>query len=232
MIEDLTKQNIKEIREILKERLENYQGSEHLKLDIEGYDLAKIIFDEKIDKLEFLKNILEGHSIDNSKEYATYSEFAIDFNLLKKLDLTGVPFFNVDVRGINFAGSKGVHISPQFVYLLDLSYTTLTDVKILSTFHDCKIIGTNFEGSICAEIEPQKVHSKNLSYAILKDVKIRGYIDGCITEGTIFDENLNIEDLYESKSRKIINNINKTFYNTCDNKIRNLEPKKKKRSKR
>lgn len=233
MSKKLTKQEIRKIREILKEKLEKYYGKEHIKLDIEPKDLEKIIFKPKLNSLVYLQNLAVGNSREDSKELATYYTFAIDLDLLKKLDLTGVSFFQVDVRGENFAGSKGINLSPQFVYLQDFSHTTLTDVKILATFHDCKIVGTNFTGSKGAIIEPQKVHKKNLSYAILKNVEIKGYIDDCIVEGTVFDENINVDKLYSSKTQeKLITSINKAFYIPCDAKPIDIEHKTKKRRKK
>lgn len=214
---NLTKKEIKQIRDVLRERLENYNGTEHIQLDIEPKTLKQIIFEEKINSLIYLESLINGFSRESAKQEATYYTFAIELNLLKKLDLTGIDFFKVDVRGENFTGSKGVSLSPQFVYLQDFSYTTLTDVTILATFHDCKIVGTNFKGSKGAIIEPQTIYSRNLANAILIDTEIKGNLDDCNIEGTIFDKNININDLYQKKSKQILSNINKAFE----------EPKKK-----
>ncbi len=151
-----------EIREELVKILEHYNSKEHLLYDIDYEIYRKILLNKE----------------DNS--------FAIDFNLVKKLDLSNFSFDNVNIRFLNFKGSKGVKINPQKVYNKDLSYCILEGAEVEGSFDDALIYYTNFKGTNGIEINPQKVRGKNLAGAVLTDTTITGSFDGTYIRGTEF----------------------------------------------
>lgn len=207
----LTKQELTDLRTILTERLQAYKGDKHINLNIEPVLLEQIIFEEKISKLIFLEKLFQGYTKTAAISYAKYKAFAIDFDLLKKIDFTGVSFKEVDITGRDFTGSKGVKIEPIYTFVGALTGATLTDTEITGSLDGCFINGTNFEGSKGAKINPQKVPGRDLSYATLIDVEITGPLDNCNIKGTIFDEKTNVDDLYKVETKRLVKNINDAF---------------------
>ena len=114
--------SISDLREELRKNLEEYKSTDHYYLDIDK---------------EIYRDILL-----NKDDYS----FAIDFNLVKKLDLSNFSFDNVNVKGLNFKGSKGVIINPQKIFEKDLSFCNLEDVTINGSFNDVLVYYTNFKG--------------------------------------------------------------------------------------
>ena len=156
----LDSKHIIELRTVLKDELENYHGKEHIKLSI----------DRKL-----LKDIL----IDNK-------QFAIDFELVKKLDLTGFIFYNIDVSGLDFTGSKGVKINPQTIRNKDMHLCKLNGVTIKGSFDDVLIIGTDFTNSKGARINPETVAYKNISCCKLTDARIMNDVKNVCIAGADF----------------------------------------------
>ena len=135
-----TYEEIVKLRQVLKEKLINYQGNKKIKLDIPEKLLEQIIFVNDIYKNKIL---------------------ALDFDLIKKLDLTNVSFDGVCIANLDFSNSLGVKINPQTVYQKDLQYTVLNGVTFTGVFDGSKIVGANFKGSINTLINPQTIYLKS-----------------------------------------------------------------------
>ncbi len=154
--------NIRQVRKLLIEGLREYKESglkDYITLDI----------DKKL-----LHDILFG-----------LGKFAIPDDLWKLIDLSNVSFDGIDVRHVDFTGSKGVKINPQKVMGKNLYKTKLTDVEIENSlfgkanFNGVSVLKTDFTGSKGKEvvINPQKVWNKDLRFAKLENVKINGSLD-------------------------------------------------------
>ncbi|MBP3766118.1 MAG: pentapeptide repeat-containing protein [Bacilli bacterium] len=180
--------HIIELRTALKEELESYMGKDHIKLSVD-------------DKL--LKRIL----IENKK-------FAIDFELVKKLDLTGFKFFNIDISGLDFTGSKGVRINPQKILNKDMHLCKLNSVTIKGSLDDVLIIGTDFTGSNGARINPEKVAFKNMSCAKLNDAKIISDVKNVYIAGTDFSGCIGGAKIYVDEV--IDKDLRYTIFNGCN----------------
>ena len=177
-------EKIIELRKDLTKLLEKFEKNKvnneetHIKLDIAPKLLEKIIFE----------NIA-----DDTKD------FAIPMELLKNLDLTGISFEDVDIRMVDFTGSKGAVINPQEVYYKNMSGAKLSGVELVGSFEGVNIVNTDFTGSTGAVINPQEVYDKDMNGAKLNGVTIIGsfkdvdYKDADFT-GTIFDESKKYKD--------------------------------------
>lgn len=91
---------IEKLRKDLVSELLKYEGNEKIKLDLSIEELEDLIF---------------------TFNCSGARKIAINFELIKKLDLSGVSFDNVDIRHLDFTGSKGVKINPQTVYNKNLT---------------------------------------------------------------------------------------------------------------
>lgn len=128
----MDKKYVEKLRNELAKELYNYYGTEKIKFDLTKEELEDIIFE-----------------YENPKK----KKMAFNFTLIKKIDLSGVDFTNVDISGLNFNGSKGVQINPQTVYNKDLSDVTATDVEFIGSFDDVLIVKSDFTGSKGARID-------------------------------------------------------------------------------
>lgn len=168
----LNKQNTEKLRKELITLLEQYNGTEKVKLNISKGLLDALLFEQeyiiKNDSNTFVKKIM------------------ISFELVKKLDLSNVSFDYVDISGKDFTGSKGAIINPQTIYKKDLSNTILTDTQIIGDFTEARLHKTNFTGSKGAKIDPHKIYIGNLSNAKLADTEIIGPLYNTIIVGTDF----------------------------------------------
>lgn len=141
MKKKLTTKGVRDIREILRDTLEellitgNYNDIEKTNFNIYPSDLGKVIF-EKIKDRE-----------RRDLRIFTFDPVLIPF-LMKVVDFTGVSFDDVDVRCIDFTGSKGVKINPKTVYDKSLWGTKLSDVEIVGSFDGVDTRETDFTGSI------------------------------------------------------------------------------------
>ena len=109
-----------------------------------------------------------------------------EFNNIKKPDLSGVCFDNIDVRSFDFTGCKGVKINPREVLGRSLENTKLNGVEIIGSFDGVDIECTDFTGSKGAKINPQTIEVKNLRGTELSGVEIIGSFDGVNIERTNF----------------------------------------------
>ena len=175
--------NIEELRKMLTEKLIKYKESgekDHIKLDIDKELFQQILFKNK--------------------------KIAIPDNLWKLLDLSGVSLDGVDVKEINFTGSKGVVIDPQKVCNKDLSNTRLSGVEIRGSFDGVDVMGVDFTGSKGVVIDPQTVKYASLNGTKLAGVEITGSLDGVDVRGTDFTESkgvikLNPQIVYDKDLR-------------------------------
>ena len=117
---------IKEIRNGLKQELENFDG-ESARLKVRS-DIAEAI----------LFNVDE----EGKKTFAFPTE------LMKKVNFDGISFDGFVAIGFDFSEFKGVSLDPQKVYNADLSYAVLNGVTITNTFDDVILDGVNSEGMI------------------------------------------------------------------------------------
>ncbi len=192
--------NINELRESLKERLEEYYKDkskhEHLKLDIPINILEDVIFDywdygnsynlfgEQVD-IEKITNYYTNSS--GRKYYSKVFTESLDFNkIIKYLDLTDVNFDGFDLvyykknfRRLDFTGSKGIKINPQTIHGKNLSYCHFSDVEFTGPFDECKIKDVDFTGSKGAKINPQTIPEKDLCDCSFSDAELIGPFDGC-----------------------------------------------------
>lgn len=189
---------IEELRENLKSKLEHYDFPKHTLLDIDAEVYREIMLNKE----------------DNS--------FAIPFDLVKKLDLSNFSFDNVNIRYLDFRGSKGVVINPGKVFNKDLSYCILEGAKIEGTFDDTAIYYTNFKGTNGIEINPQKVKGKNIAGCVLTDTTITGSLDDVFIRGTVFTGSkgarVDVDKIYQHNLKHteltdaiVINSSNKKF---------------------
>ncbi len=163
----LCSEQIAKLRKVLKSELKNYDVAKN------GYGVVEL--DPSI-----LEQVIFWRKADG------ILGFAIDLDLIKKLDLTGISFDNVDISCKDFSGSKGARINPQTVKDKNLSFTTLEGVTIIGPFDGCNINATNFTGSQGAKINPQTVRGKNFEHTQLTDAEIIGPFDDCSIISTNF----------------------------------------------
>lgn len=156
----MRREEIEEIRNILVEELEKYEG-EPILLPLEPKLLNEIIF--------------EDYYGDGFKRF--YYKFK-SFNLLKKIDFSNIPFTNVILRECDLTNLKNVRIDPQIVYNKDLSYQSYNGVEFIGTFDNAICSNANFTGSVGTVINPQTIKDKKLSHSILKDATFNGGFDG------------------------------------------------------
>ena len=130
---------------------------------------------------ELVEAILFDNQEDGSKKLAFgFNEF------IDKIDLTDISFSGVDVRNIDFTGSKGVKINPQTVKSKSLCGTKLCDTEIIGSFAGVDITSTDFTGSKGAKIDPQAVFMCSMEGTILNGVEIIGSFDYVDIYGTDF----------------------------------------------
>lgn len=162
----LDREQINKLREELVNELKNYNKKKHIKLNIPKLVLNMILFDNKL-----------GDS---------RRDFAIPFELMKKLHFERVSFNNVPVSCLDFTGTRGVKIDPQGVYKKDLSGTVLCDTEITGPFDDVRVMATNFKGAKNAKVNPQKVFNRDLFHTVLSGVEISGPFDDVSIVSTNF----------------------------------------------
>jgi uncharacterized protein YjbI with pentapeptide repeats len=165
-----TKEELKEVlrkklRKELEAKLNNYGGNKIVILNLEPKEIEKIIFKVKT-----------NHLVE-----------ALDFELIKRLDLTGVSFDGVDIRKHNFKGSYGVQINPQTVYQKDCCKVNFCDTEIIGGFVDAFIVGADFTGSYGAKINPQTVSNMACMFVNFCDAELVGLLDGADICGAKLD---------------------------------------------
>lgn len=156
----MRREEIEEIRNILVDELEKYEG-EPILLPLEPKLLNEIIF--------------EDYYGDGFKRF--YYKFK-SFNLLKKIDFSNIPFTNVLLNECDLTGLKNVRIDPQIVYNNDLSNKEYNGVEFIGSFDGVICTNVDFTGSKGALINPQTIKDKSLIRCILKDVTFIGGFDG------------------------------------------------------
>src|SRR5574344_2695634 len=136
----LNDKNIEELREKLICELTAYKGTEKIKLNIKKEILDKILF-----------------QMINPKGIK-HKEFAFDFKLMKKLDLSKVSFDNVNIIAENFTGSYGVKINPQTIYRRNMVEATLAGVTFIGSFDKVAINGADCTRSKNAFVDPESIY--------------------------------------------------------------------------
>lgn len=153
-----------ELRKIFVEELSKYKGGEPLLLPFETDTLKRLIFVKE--------------SIWNDNDLSEYYSFALEKELLKKIDFTNIPFDNVFVCGMDFTGIKGIKINPQTVYHKNLCRGKFNGVEFIGSFDGTQIEYADFTGSKGAKINPQTLYQKSLRYTNLCNTEIIGTFDG------------------------------------------------------
>ncbi len=167
-----------ELREKLKKYLEEYSSDQKIKLFWEKQIIDDVIFTKESSK-----------------------EFALDWELLKKIDFLPISFDNVNIKGLDFTDCLNVFINPQTIYDKNLEYTILNGVTFTGPFKDAKIVGANFEGSKNAIIDPQTIHLKNFRETVLTDTLLVNSFDEAFILKTDFTGStgaiINFETLFD-----------------------------------
>jgi uncharacterized protein YjbI with pentapeptide repeats len=158
-----------QLRKELRELLNNYNRKEKIIFNYDKQFIENLIFEEKIDS-------------DGIK----YKDFAFEFELIKKIDLSEISFDNVFVIQTAFNGSKGVKINPQTVYKKSLVHNLFNGVEFIGPFTGADIRETDFSESKGAVIQAEKVLNKSFENTILKDTEIKGSLDGARIKGANF----------------------------------------------
>lgn len=192
----LSKKQIAELKKVLIENLNNYDGEEKIKLNIEPKLLRNLIFkketyDDGTMHMEF-DGVLKG--------------------LCKKLDLTGVSFANFNAEFFDFSDYYGVEIDPQTLYNKNLHGTILKGVKIKGSLDSCWISLANFTGSTGAVVNPQKSLGRNLEGTVFCDATIDGPLKGCYMRKTDFTGAIFANQEYRKVDPQTI--VNKCLYGT------------------
>lgn len=163
MSKKLSNKSIIEIRKTIKETLEdlsigkiNYNDIKRLELNILPTDLERVIFDKTKDR--------ERRDL----KFFVFDPVLVPY-LMRLIDFADVSFNDVDIRCIDFTGSKGVEIDPETVYDRSLWGAKLNGVKIVGALDGVYIEEADFTGSIFLEdiivnsSHKKYVKSKNFS---------------------------------------------------------------------
>lgn len=170
----MTNKEIFEIRRMLLKLLRVCPENKNINLKINAGTLKTILCD--YDK--------------NNEEY----KFFADFDLLKKIDLTGFDFTGVMVMGLDFHGSKGVKINPQTVWCKFLCFGNFHNVQFIGPFDGACIHHANFSGSKGAVIPLREIKYNNIT--------------GCIFDNNVTLIQIDNKKDEENESEKIIKQIN------------------------
>ena len=146
--------NIYEFRKILVSELENVPQGKTIKIIDTGYNQL------------FLQNILFDF---NNK--TNYKEFAFSlFNILYKIDYTGIDFSNFCCDNFDFTNLRGVKINPQTICNKELANVKCCNVEFSDTFdNSVNIKGVDFTGSNYLELTSLTQNFRNkIKILILK----------------------------------------------------------------
>lgn len=163
----LEKEKIKELRILLNDKLKEYNGDEHIYLDIKKDVFNAILFGQTMNGRQLTSNIKSA-------------------DIIKKLDLTDADFYDICITGWDFSESKGVKINPQSIKNKDLYKTRLKNVEIIGSFDGCRITNADFTGSKGALINPETILDRDLRGVNFADAKICGSFDDCFIVGASF----------------------------------------------
>jgi len=194
-MEKLSTEIVSELRKDLMKLLNTYQGVEKIKFDMPVEYLEQLIFDK------------DNNGIKN---------FITSFNFVKKIDLTGINFENVNVNHKDFTGSKGVKINPQKVKDKSFWETTLTDVELIGPFDGATLYRTNFTGSKGAKVNVQKLSTKRITGVKFTDAMVIGSFDEIELEYVDFTGSIGTKMEYSySKKFKNCNFSDVEFYDNA-----------------
>jgi len=162
---------IKEIRQYLISKLEKYNRKPVL-LDLESDLLSEIIFD----------------TVRKNGSYAKV--FALDEDILRKIDFSNISFDGVLVENVNFFPLTGVRLHPQKVFDKSFYNTRLCDVTILGdmeSYRDVYISGADFTDALGnVTINPQIVRNRELEDCNFKYCTFVNHFNECSITGSNF----------------------------------------------
>ena len=187
MINDITKEEIKKLCDLLKTKI--FENKEK-------FQEKKFKDDEIISVL--LKEIL-------------LQERKAPSNILEYIDLENISFENQDITFIDFKNTNA-KIDPQTIYEKDLQNTKLAGDFKDKSFDGTYICGTDFSGATNVHINPQTIKYKKIINSNVKNVDFdKNSFDGVEIENTNIEDSLNCElnnTKYYMYKKKILNLTN------------------------
>ena len=169
MIDEITKEEIKELCKLLKDKiLENKKKFEKNKFK-----------DDEI--IQFLLNELLSQERKKSSD------------LLKYIDLENIEFKDQDVTFIDFRGTNA-NIDPQTIRNKNLQNTKLIGGFKDKSFDGTYICGTDFSCATNVHINPQTIKNKKIIDSIVDGVDFdNNSFEGVETQGTNLENSINCE---------------------------------------
>ena len=152
------------------------------KLDEEcekGYSINEILSNEDIDKMLFYHR-------STSRNYRYVEMLVFEYLKLKKCDMSGISFDNVEIAGLNFEGLIGVKINPEG---RDLDNCKFKGVEFTGSFKDSSVRNVDFTGSRNAVMNVQEVEHRSIAESKMAGVKFTGsfdYADVWYTDFTLY----------------------------------------------
>lgn len=183
----INEKKIKELRLYLEELLQQYNGEEKIKLNLGELPIEELLF---------------------KYTTPTRKDFALSYEQLIKLDLTGVSFDDFDASKEDFTEMYGVSINPQTLFSKDLRDSILCGVTLIGSLEDCKVSGANFAGCNGAIVNPASVYDSNWIDTTCTDVTFTSPFDRCYVGNTNFEGSngavINVETLARKDLEKCI----------------------------
>ena len=168
-----------ELRKILIEEVQNYNGQSLIRLNIDKEVIEQIFF---IPKIETYIEDGRAHKEIRGKIFAPN----IPMDILEKIDFSNFSFEDFNTNGFDFSKLQNVNINPQTLYEKSLYNCVCQGVTFVGNFDEVSVQYVCFEGSKGAIINPQTIRNKDLSYNDCADVEFVGDFDDVYVKGTNF----------------------------------------------
>lgn len=168
-----------ELRKILIEEVQNYNGQSLIRLNIDKEVIEQIFF---IPKIETYIEDGRAHKEIRGKVFAPN----ISMDILEKIDFSNFSFEDFNTNGFDFSKLQNVNINPQTLYEKSLYNCVCQGVTFVGNFDEVSVQYVCFEGSKGAIINPQTIRNKDLSYNDCADVEFVGDFDDVYVKGTNF----------------------------------------------
>ncbi len=168
-----------ELRKILIEEVQNYNGQSLIRLNIDKEVIEQIFF---IPKIETYIEDGRAHKEIRGKVFAPN----IPMDILEKIDFSNFSFEDFNTNGFDFSKLQNVNINPQTLYEKSLYNCVCQGVTFVGNFDEVSVQYVCFEGSKGAIINPQTVLWKTLFRTICTDVEFIGSFDDVAVDYTNF----------------------------------------------
>lgn len=185
----LADEKIKRLREMFVNELEQYDGVEPIKFDIEPNLLQSIIFKQI--------TVPNNMPILPKKKKKV---FALPDKCLEKIDFDNVSFDGFDSCEVDYSKLHNVKINPQKIYNKNLSFCDFASVQFKGSFNDTVIKGSSFKKSKGAVIDLTKLRKNgyislkqtHLTDAVVIFPKYYDYLNynlnKCVYNGELLEE--------------------------------------------